>query len=166
MSATGSGTIRQVADDDEDRQKRDPPHPHQARVGDVSRTLRFDAGDGQNAGHDYCETEPSQPSHIVQSSISPGNHLWSSFFQYVAIAAPVELFTVDFDVFLGAAVGDRDHDAESNQYYYSDYCPCHADAGQNSHFPERSQNTTDEHDITDKIHAGPFHDESPWDYKL
>lgn len=51
--------IRQVADDDEDRQKREPRHPHQARVGDVSRALRFNAGDGQNAGDDYCETEPS-----------------------------------------------------------------------------------------------------------
>ena len=53
-SAAGSGSKRQVADDDEDRQEREPCHPHQARVGDVSRTLRFDAGDGQNDGDDYC----------------------------------------------------------------------------------------------------------------
>ena len=59
ISAAGLGTIRQVADDDEDRQEREPCHPHQARVGDVSRTLRFDAGDGHNDGDDYCETEPS-----------------------------------------------------------------------------------------------------------
>ena len=30
----------------------------------------------------------------------------------------------------------------------------------------RNQNTTDEYDITDKIHTGPFHDESHLDYKL
>ena len=59
MSATGSGSKRQVTDDDEDRQEHEPCHPHHARVGDVSRALRFDTGDGQNAGDDYCETEPS-----------------------------------------------------------------------------------------------------------
>src|SRR5271157_5504803 len=81
--------------------------------------------------------------------------------------APAGLFTtVDFDVFLVAAVGNCHHDAESNQYYDSDYCPCHADAGQNTHFPKRGQNTTGEHEITDKIHAGPFHDESPADHIL
>ena len=58
-SAAGSGSKRQVADADEDHQEHEPCHPHQARVGDVSRTLRFDAGDGQNAGDDYGETEPS-----------------------------------------------------------------------------------------------------------
>ena len=56
MSAAGSGSKRHVTDDDEDRQ---PRHPHQTRVGNVSRPRRFDAGDGQNDGDDYCETEPS-----------------------------------------------------------------------------------------------------------
>jgi hypothetical protein len=60
-----------------------------------------------------------------------------------------------------------DHDDGSNQYYDSDYYPRNADAGkQNSLFPERDQNTTDEHDLTDKIHACQFHDEYPLDYKL
>jgi hypothetical protein len=74
--------------------------------------------------------------------------------------------TVEFDLFSIAPVGNCHHDADSNQYYDSDHCPCHADAGQNTHFPERAQNTTDEHNITDKIHAGPFHDESPVDHML
>jgi len=58
-SAAGSGSKRQVADDDEDRQEREPCHYHQARVSDVSRTRRFDAGSGRNAGDDDCEREPS-----------------------------------------------------------------------------------------------------------
>jgi hypothetical protein len=59
MSTAGPASKRQVADNEEDRQEREPCHPHQARVGDVSRTPWFDASDGQNAGDDYCETEPS-----------------------------------------------------------------------------------------------------------
>jgi len=59
MSAAGSGSKRHVTDDDEDRQEREPCHPQQTRVGNVTRPRRFDAGDGQNDGDDYCETEPS-----------------------------------------------------------------------------------------------------------
>jgi hypothetical protein len=76
---------------------------------------------------------------------------------------PAGLFTVDFDVFLFAAVGDGDHDAEADQYDESDQCPGNADVGQNSQFPKRGQNTNDEYDITNEIHAGPFHDEPPVD---
>jgi hypothetical protein len=53
-STAGSGSKHQVADDDKGRQERKPCHPHQARVGNVSRTRRFDAGSGRNAGDDYC----------------------------------------------------------------------------------------------------------------
>jgi hypothetical protein len=58
-SAAGSGSKRQVADDDKDRQEHEPCHPHQARVGNASRTLRFYAGDGQKNRDDQRETEPS-----------------------------------------------------------------------------------------------------------
>jgi hypothetical protein len=58
-SSTGSGLERQVGDDDEDYQERKPCHPHQARVGDMSRTLRFEAGNGDNDGDDHNKTEPS-----------------------------------------------------------------------------------------------------------
>jgi hypothetical protein len=71
------------------------------------------------------------------------------------------LFTVDFDVFLFAAVGDGDHDADAGQYDDSDQCPDNTNAGQYFQFPERCQNTNNENDITEKIHAGPFHDEPP-----
>ena len=55
MSAAGLGSKRHVIDDDEDRQERKPCHPHQTRVGNVSRPRWFDAGDGQREAALVCQ---------------------------------------------------------------------------------------------------------------
>jgi hypothetical protein len=66
---------------------------------------------------------------------------------------------VDLDIFL--AVGDGEHDADTDQYDDPDQCPHRADAGQHLQFPERGQDTDNQNDITEKIHASPFHEKPP-----
>ena len=67
------------------------------------------------------------------------------------------LLVVDFDVFLDAAIGDRDHDAKADRDRDSDQCPRCADSFQNTHFPERGQNAASQENKTNQIHACPFH---------
>src|ERR1700676_3447245 len=60
---------------------------------------------------------------------------------------------VDLDVFFAAAVGDRDHDADADHDRDTDQSPRGADALQNTQFPERGQETTNQDNETKKIHT-------------
>ena len=67
------------------------------------------------------------------------------------------LLSINLDVFFRAAVGDSDHDAESEEDRESDQGPRRADARQDSQFPQRGQNTTYQDGESNKVHAHPFH---------
>jgi hypothetical protein len=65
---------------------------------------------------------------------------------------------VDLDIFFGAAVGDREHDAEAGQYNDADHGPRCTYAFQNAQLLQRGQQSTDEDHEANQIHARPFHD--------
>jgi len=68
---------------------------------------------------------------------------------------------VDFDIVFAAATGNCEHDANADCDNYSDQCPCHTDAGQNTHFPERGDKATNQDNITNKINTCPLHNKPP-----
>ena len=53
---------------------------------------------------------------------------------------------VDFDIFFAAATGDCEHDANTDHNNDSDQGPCRTDAGQNTQFPKRGDNATNQDD--------------------
>jgi hypothetical protein len=63
LSAARPRPVRDDGEDDDDDQKSDPAHAHQARVSDRSRFLRFDPRDGGNSGYEDSEAEPYEPVH-------------------------------------------------------------------------------------------------------
>jgi hypothetical protein len=68
---------------------------------------------------------------------------------------------VDLDVFFAAAIGDRDHDAKADHDHDSDHSPRCADTLQNTQFPERGQQASNQDNKTNKIHTCPFHNQAP-----
>jgi predicted kinase len=62
-STAGACSKREVGKDNDERQESESSHSHEARAGDVPRSLRFDAGDGRNGGDEYCEAKPREPAH-------------------------------------------------------------------------------------------------------
>jgi hypothetical protein len=60
----GSCSKRQVDKDQDDYHERNSCDSHQAGMSDVSRALRFDAGDGSNGSDEGDEEKPSEPTHI------------------------------------------------------------------------------------------------------
>jgi len=54
LSTAGACSKREVGKNDDERQQSESRHSHQAGVSDVSRSLRFDAGDGSTSGDKYC----------------------------------------------------------------------------------------------------------------
>ena len=56
-------SIREISEDDHDRQEREPSHCHHPGVSDRSSSSRFDAGDRSDSCNDYCDSEPRDPVH-------------------------------------------------------------------------------------------------------
>ena len=71
-STAGACSKSEVGEDDDDHEKRESCHSHQASVSDVSRALRFDAGDGSNRGEEYGEAKPCEPAHTNDSIDAAG----------------------------------------------------------------------------------------------
>jgi len=74
-------------------------------------------------------------------------------------------FPVDFNVFLGAAIGYCNHDANTDGDRDSDCRPGCSYAGQDAQFPKRRQDAANQDKKADEIHACPFHLHSPQEIK-
>jgi hypothetical protein len=68
MSAAGARSIREVDKEDDEDQKNDPRHAHQAGVSDGPPSLRLEAGNGSYNGDEYSDDEPHQPVHAAPPS--------------------------------------------------------------------------------------------------
>jgi len=62
-SAAEVRSIREISEDDHNRQERESSHCHHPRVSDRSGSPWFDAGDRSDSCHDYCDSEPRNPVH-------------------------------------------------------------------------------------------------------
>jgi len=65
------------------------------------------------------------------------------------------------DIFFAAATGDYEHAAKTDCDHDSDEGPYRADAGKNTHLSERGEKSTNQDNITNKIHPCLFHNKPP-----
>jgi hypothetical protein len=78
-----------------------------------------------------------------------------------SLCGACRLFPVDLYIFLGPAIGHRDHDPQANQDSDANHYPGCVDVLQNAQFPECGETGADQDDEPDKIHSYPFHDAPP-----